>query len=73
MRVKQIYSYTCYRFSSNNFYVVQGKVNEKTIECIGPEIFSFKEITLKLLKAIDKKRLLIPLPLLLAKIECKNF
>ena len=37
------------------FGVVQGKSNEKTIECIGPEVFSFKEIILKLLKAIDKK------------------
>ena len=55
------------------FDVVQGKVNEKTIECIGPEIFSFKEIILKLLKAIDKKRLLIPLPLLLAKTSAKIF
>jgi len=53
------------------FDVVQGKVDEQTIECIGPEIFSFKEIILKLLKAIDKKRLLIPLPLAIAKITAK--
>ena len=53
------------------FGVVQGKSNEKTIECIGPEIFSFKEIILKLLKAIDKKRLLIPLPLSIAKLTAK--
>ena len=37
------------------FAVVQGKSNEQTIECIGPEVLSFKEIILKLLKAIDKK------------------
>jgi len=55
------------------FDVVQGKTNEQTIECIGPEIFSFKEIILKLLKAIDKKRLLIPLPLVIAKITAKFF
>ena len=55
------------------FDVVQGKTNEQTIECIGPEIFSFKEIILKLLKAIDKKRLLIPLPLVIAKITAKIF
>ena len=47
--------------------VVQGKTNEQTIECIGPQVFSFKEIIIKLLKSINKKRLLIPLPLLLAK------
>ena len=55
------------------FEVVEGKLNEKTIECIGPEILSFKEIILKLLKAIDKKRLLIPLPLTIAKMTAKLF
>jgi len=55
------------------FDVVEGKTNEKTIECIGPEIFSFKEIILKLLKTIKKKRLLIPLPLLAAKMMAKFF
>ena len=55
------------------FDVVQGKTNEQTIECIGPEIFSFKEIILKLLKTIDKKRLLIPLPLVIAKMMAKIF
>ena len=55
------------------FDVVQGKTNEQTIECIGPEIISFKEIILKLLKSIDKKRLLIPLPLAIAKMMAKIF
>ena len=55
------------------FEVVNGKTNEQTIECIGPEIFSFKEIILKLLQSIDKKRILIPLPLVLAKISAKIF
>ena len=53
------------------FDVVQGKTKEQTIECIGPEILTFKEIILKLLKAIDKKRLLIPLPLAIAKMTAK--
>tara|TARA_Y100000994_G_C15576543_1_gene394746 strand:- start:385 stop:822 length:438 start_codon:yes stop_codon:yes gene_type:complete len=55
------------------FDIVEGKTSEKTIECIGPEIISFKEIILKLLKAIDKKRLLIPLPLTIAKITAMFF
>ena len=55
------------------FDVVQGKTNEQTIECIGPEILSFKEIILKLLKAIDKKRLLIPLPIVIAKMMARVF
>ncbi len=53
--------------------VIQGKVNEQTIECIGPEILSFKEIILKLLKSINKKKLLLPLPLSLAKFASKIF
>ena len=53
------------------FDVVEGKVDEQTIECIGPKILSFKEIILKLLKTIGKKRLLIPLPLVIAKITAK--
>jgi len=55
------------------FDVVQGKTNEQTIECIGPEIISFREIILKLLKTIGKKRLLIPLPLAIAKMTAKIF
>ena len=55
------------------FDLVEGKVDDQTIECIGPEILSFKEIILKLLKTIDKKRLLVPLPLTLAKITAKIF
>ena len=55
------------------FDVVKGKINEQTIECIGPEILSFKEIILKLLNSINKKRLLIPFPLLLAKFSAKIF
>ena len=53
------------------FDVVEGKVDEQTIECIGPKILSFKEIILKLLKTIGKKRLLIPLPLAIAKTIAK--
>ena len=52
---------------------VNGKMNEKTIECIGPEVLTFKEMVLKLLKSIDKKRLLIPLPLTIAKMTTKIF
>ena len=55
------------------FDVVEGKTDIQTIECIGPEILSFKEIILKLLNSINKKRLLIPLPLVLAKITARIF
>ena len=39
---------------------------EKTIECIGPDELTFKEIIEKLLKLIEKKRLFVPIPLFVA-------
>ena len=48
-------------------------INSKIIECIGPEIISFKEILMKTFKFIDKKRILIPFFLPIAKFECKIF
>ena len=53
------------------FEIVQKKIIGETIECIGPEVISFKELILKILKSINKKRLLIPLPLPLAKLNAK--
>ena len=52
---------------------VQKKITNETIECFGPEVLTFKEIILNILKSINKKRLLIPLPLYLAKINAKIF
>jgi len=55
------------------FEIINKNITSKTIECVGPEVFSFKEIIVKLLKSIDKKRLLIPMPLFLAKIMARIF
>ncbi len=55
------------------FEVVKKKITGTTIECVGPEIITFKEIILKILKSINKKRLLLPLPLSLAKLNAKIF
>ncbi len=55
------------------YEVINRKITGETIECIGPEVLTFKEIILKLLKAIDKKRLLIPLPLIIAKMTARIF
>ena len=41
------------------------------IECVGPETINFKEILLKLLNLIDKKRILLPLPFPLANVSAK--
>ena len=51
--------------------LLKQKKNIKFIECLGPDKLTFKEILLLLLKAIDKKRLLIPIPLRIAKISAK--
>ena len=48
------------------FELIESDVDEKTIECIGPEVFTFKQIIEKLLKLIEKKRFFVPLPLFVA-------
>ncbi len=60
-------------FTNIIFEVIQKKIVGETIECVGPEIFTFKEILLKILKSIKKKRLLIPIPLYLARLNAKIF
>ena len=55
------------------FNVISNNVNSKIIECVGPEIISFKEILEKLLNLIGKKRLLIPMPLPIAQMSARFF
>ncbi|MBD1157724.1 complex I NDUFA9 subunit family protein [Pelagibacterales bacterium SAG-MED17] len=55
------------------FEIVHKKIVGQTIECVGPEVLTFKEIILKILKSIKKKRFLFSLPLPLAKINAKLF
>ncbi len=54
-------------------YVITKNINSKIIECVGPEIISFKKLLLKLLKLINKKRILLPLPLPIAEISASLF
>ena len=49
--------------------IISKNVSSKIIECVGPETLTFKEILIILLKLIEKKRFLIPLPLPVAKIS----
>ncbi len=53
------------------FNIINKNINNITLECIGPEILTFKQIILKLLDATNKKRALIPLPYQLAKLSAK--
>tara|TARA_B100001540_G_scaffold276159_1_gene262796 strand:+ start:515 stop:1459 length:945 start_codon:yes stop_codon:yes gene_type:complete len=55
------------------YNAISQNTNALTLECVGPEIISFKEILQRLLKLIDKKRFLIPLPLPVAKLSAIFF
>ncbi len=55
------------------FHIISKNINSKIIECVGPENISFKKILETLLSCINKKRLLIPFPLAVAKLSAKFF
>ena len=55
------------------YQVISKNIISKTIECVGPETISLKDIFKRLLKLTEKKRLLIPLPLFLAKLSAMFF
>jgi len=55
------------------YHAISKNIYSKTIECVGPEIISLKEILKKLLKLIGKNRFLIPLPFFAANISAKLF
>ena len=55
------------------YYLISKNINSKIIECVGPEEMTFKEVLERLLSLINKKRILIPFPLLLANISAKVF
>ena len=55
------------------YYVIYNNIYSKIIECIGPEIITFKEILQRLLNLINKKRILIHFPLPLANISARFF
>ena len=55
------------------YYIISKNINSKIIECVGPEVITFKNIIERLLISIDKKRFLLPMPLPLALISAKIF
>jgi NADH dehydrogenase len=54
-------------------HVISKNIYSKIIECVGPEVITFKELLQKLLKLINKKRILLPLPLPLAQFSARFF
>ena len=55
------------------YHVITNNINSKIIECVGPEVITFKNLIERLLNLIDKKRILISMPLLFASISAKFF
>ena len=55
------------------YQVISKNIISHTIECVGPETISLKDILKRLLKITEKNRLLIPLPLFLAKLSAIFF
>jgi len=55
------------------YYVLTNKIETKIIECVGPEVLTFKEILQILLNLIDKNRFLISFPLPIAKLSANFF
>ena len=63
----------CSDLSDIIFHVISKNINSSILECIGPETITLKGIIERLLKLIDKKRLLIPFPLPIASLSAKFF
>jgi uncharacterized protein YbjT (DUF2867 family) len=55
------------------YETITKNINSKIIECVGPEVISFREIIERLLTLINKKRLFLPMPLQLATLTAKIF
>jgi len=55
------------------YYVISKNIYSKIIECVGPETISFKKILEKLQILISKKRILLPFPMLVAKLIASLF
>jgi len=55
------------------YNIISKNISSQIIECVGPETLTFREILEKLLLLINKKRLLIPVPLFFGKMLAKIF
>ena len=63
----------CSDLTDTIHHIISKNIYSKIIECVGPEIITFKEILERLLYLIDKKRILLPFPLPLAKLSARFF
>ena len=63
----------CSDLTDTIYHIISKNIYSKIIECAGPEEITFKEILQRLLKLINKNRILIPLPLPLADMSARLF
>ena len=63
----------CSDLTDTVYHVISNNIYSKIIECVGPEVFTLKEIIMKLLNLIGKKRILLPMPLPIAKMTARIF
>ena len=63
----------CSDLTDTIHHVISNNIYSKIIECVGPEIITFKEILERLIKLIGKNRILLPFPLPLAKLSARFF
>ncbi len=63
----------CSDLTDTIHHIISKNIYSKIIECVGPEVISFKEILQRLLNLTGKKRILLPLPLTLAEISARIF
>tara|TARA_X000000368_G_scaffold253595_1_gene200466 strand:- start:408 stop:1394 length:987 start_codon:yes stop_codon:yes gene_type:complete len=63
----------CSDLTDTIYHVISNNIYSKILECVGPEIITFKEMLERLLNLIGKKRILIPFPLTIAKLSASFF
>ena len=63
----------CSDLTDTIFYIISKNIYPKIIECVGPEVITFREILKRLLNLINKKRVLIPFPLPIAELMARLF
>ena len=55
------------------YHVISENLKSQIIECVGPEVITFKEVLQRLLILINKERLLLPMPFFIASLTAKVF
>ena len=63
----------CSDLTDTIYHIISNNIYSKIIECVGPEVITFKDILKRLLNLLDKKRFLIPFPIPLAMISARLF